>query len=71
MADGSDEAFGAAHVPCVGICEDFGDACDGFAVSGDRHDGSDLWKLSETSDLVDPEQIVPHKVGGFLDRPLI
>jgi len=71
MAGGPHEAFGTAHVPCIGAGEYFRDPCDGFTAPGDRYDGSDLWRLSGTNDFVDPEHVVSHEVSGFLDRSFL
>ena len=71
MAHGPDKAFGTAHVPYVGVGEDFGDSCDGFTASGDRYDGSNLWGLSGPNDLVDPEHVVSYEVSGFLNRSFV
>jgi len=71
MADGPHKAFGTAHVPCVGVGEDFGDSCNGFTASGDRYDGSNLWGLSRADDFVDPERVISYEVSGFLDRSLV
>ena len=71
MADGPHKAFGTAHVSCVGVCEDFGDSCNGFTASCDRYDGSNFWGLSGTNDLVDPEHVISYEVGGFLNRSLV
>jgi len=70
MADGPHKAFGTAHVPCVGVGEDFGDSCDGFTASGDRYDGSNLWGLSGANDLVNPERVISYEVSGFLNSSL-
>ena len=71
MADCSHKAFGTAHVPCVGVGEDFGDSCDGFTAPGGCHDGSDLCRLSGPNDLVDPKHVVSYEVSGFLNRAFV
>ena len=68
MTHSSHKAFGTAHVPCIRVGEDFGNSCNGFAASGSRYNGSNLWRLSGTNDLVDPEHVVSYKVSGFLNR---
>ena len=70
MTHGSHKAFGTAHIPSIRVGEDLGDSRDGFTASGNRHDGSDLWRLSRTNDLVDPEHIILDEVSGFLNRSL-
>ena len=67
MTDGSHKAFGTAHIPCIRVGEDFGDSCNGFTASSGRYDGSNLWRLSGTNDLMDPEHIILHEESGFLN----
>lgn len=67
MADGSHQTFGTAHVPRVGVSEDFGDSCDRFAAPGGGHDRSDLRRPSGTNDLVDPEHVVLYEVSSLLE----
>ena len=71
MANSSHKAFGTAHVPRTRVCEDFGDAYDGFATPGCSHDRSNLYGLSGANYFVNPEHIVPHEIGGLLNSTFV